>query len=150
MRRLVPVLLLASCAAPRGAAPHPLDGTIPAILREDGIPGAVLVAGGVAEGVTLRKAYGTASVDTVFDLASCTKVVATTTAALRLVEAGRISLDDPVSRHLPAFAARDITVEELLRHRSGLPAYLRPRSLGGAEILREISRLERPKTTVYS
>ena len=60
--------------------------------------------------------------DTVFDLASLTKVVATTTVTLALAGQRLIGLDDPVTRYLPAFAAPDVTVRELLSHTSGLPA----------------------------
>ncbi len=60
---------------------------------------------------------------TIFDLASLTKVVATTTAVMQLVEQGRIDLDAPVARYWPAFGVngkRSITVRELLTHYSGL------------------------------
>ena len=43
--------------------------------------------------------------DTVFDLASMTKVVATTTAVMQLVDAGRLRLDDPAAKYWPEFAA---------------------------------------------
>lgn len=62
--------------------------------------------------------------DDVFDLASLTKVVATTTAVMQLVEAGRLELDRPVADYWPAFAAHGkgaITVRQLLTHVSGLP-----------------------------
>ena len=61
--------------------------------------------------------------DTIFDLASLTKVVATTTAVMRLVEQGRIRLNDPVARHVPGFeryGKGNITVRHLLTHVSGL------------------------------
>jgi uncharacterized protein YbbC (DUF1343 family) len=67
------------------------------------------------------------TVDTVFDLASLTKVVATTTAIMQLRERGRIDLDAPVSRYWPEFARRGkarITVRQLLSHGSGLRAGL--------------------------
>jgi uncharacterized protein YbbC (DUF1343 family) len=65
------------------------------------------------------------TVDTVFDLASLTKVVATAPSVMTLVEAGKLRLEEPVARHLPDFAAggggrADVTVEELLTHRAGL------------------------------
>lgn len=65
--------------------------------------------------------------DTLFDLASVTKVVAGTTAALLLLDAGLICLDDPVGRFLPAFSTgekRDITIRHLLTHTSGLPPWI--------------------------
>jgi CubicO group peptidase (beta-lactamase class C family) len=63
---------------------------------------------------------------TIYDLASLTKVVATTSVVLRLVETGRMRIDAPVREHLPEFAGggRDaVTVEHLLTHSSGLPAW---------------------------
>lgn len=62
---------------------------------------------------------------TVYDVASLTKVVATTTAAMLLVEDGRLDLDAPVSHYLPEFSggAKDrVLVRHLLTHTSGLPA----------------------------
>ena len=148
MRRLAPVLaLLAACSDP--PEPSPLDRIVPPILESDRIPGAVIVVG-TKDSVTYRKAFGAARLDTVFDLASCTKVVGTTTAAMKLIEEGRLSLDHPVGRSLPVFGARDITVRELLVHRSGLPPYLTPKSRGSGRVLAEISRLERPKKYAYS
>ncbi len=61
--------------------------------------------------------------DTIFDVASLTKVVATAPCVMRLVEEGRIQLDDPVQTHLPEFTGEgrdDITVRHLLTHTSGL------------------------------
>jgi len=61
--------------------------------------------------------------DTIFDLASLTKPIATTTALLWLVHEGAVGLDDPVAKYLPAFAERDkeaVTLRHLLTHSSGL------------------------------
>lgn len=67
-------------------------------------------------------------VETRFDLASLTKVVATLPAILRLIDQGVFGLDDPVAKVLPAFGADDakraITIRHLLSHTSGLPAWL--------------------------
>src|SRR5262249_32177874 len=63
------------------------------------------------------------TLDTVFDLASLTKVVATTPSVLRLVQGGKLRLDDAVARHIPEFGANgkdNITVRQLLTHFSGL------------------------------
>ncbi|HYG60284.1 MAG TPA: serine hydrolase domain-containing protein, partial [Symbiobacteriaceae bacterium] len=62
--------------------------------------------------------------DTLFDLASLTKVVATTPAVLHLLEAGAFSLETPVADLLPVFADRRVTVRHLLTHTSGLPAWM--------------------------
>jgi CubicO group peptidase (beta-lactamase class C family) len=61
--------------------------------------------------------------DTIFDVASLTKVLATTPAIMLLVERGKISLDDPVSAYIPEFTGdkAGITIRQLLTHTSGLP-----------------------------
>ncbi|MFD1414429.1 serine hydrolase domain-containing protein [Oceanobacillus jeddahense] len=64
--------------------------------------------------------------DTVFDLASLTKVVATLPAVLKLIDEGEIRLDDPVTFFLPSFAANgkeEVKLRHLLTHTSGLPAH---------------------------
>lgn len=96
------------------------------------MPGAV-VAVGEGGGTVYRAAFGQRSLepagepmraDDIFDVASLTKVVATTTAVMQLVEAGLVRLDDPAAAYWPAFAANgkaEITVRQLLTHTSGLP-----------------------------
>ena len=67
-----------------------------------------------------------ASDDTIFDLASLTKVLATTALVMRLLERGRIGLDDRVSQHLLSWQdadRTDVTLRDLLAHCSGLPAH---------------------------
>jgi CubicO group peptidase (beta-lactamase class C family) len=67
-----------------------------------------------------------AATDTLYDLASITKLF-TATAAMRLVEQGKLTLDEPVAHWLPDFAAggkQDVTLRQLLTHTSGLPADL--------------------------
>ena len=98
-----------------------------------GIPGAVLLVGRGGT-IALRSAFGYAAVrpdpprpadlDTIYDLASLTKVVATTTAVMLLWEAGKIDLDAPVARVLPALAASwgSVTPRHLLTHTAGLVA----------------------------
>jgi CubicO group peptidase (beta-lactamase class C family) len=75
---------------------------------------------------------------TMFDMASLTKPIATTTAVLQLCERGLLDLDERVATYLPAFAAggkERVTIRDLLRHTSGLPAwellYLPGRAEGG-------------------
>ena len=94
-------------------------------------PGAVVVVG-QGNGTLFEKAYGfratvpaeeAMTLDTVFDLASLTKVVATTTAVMTLVEDGRLRLNDPVAAHIPGFERYNkgvITIRHLLTHVSGL------------------------------
>ncbi|MFT3767267.1 MAG: DUF1343 domain-containing protein [Minicystis sp.] len=103
-----------------------------AITREE-VRGAVVavVHGGR---VVFQRAYGLRSkepeervmtADTVFDLASLTKAVATAPSVMLLVEQGKLRLSDPVAQHLPSFAKNGkdhITVEQLLLHTSGLVA----------------------------
>jgi CubicO group peptidase (beta-lactamase class C family) len=101
-----------------------------AIARRD-IPGGVVLIGHNGK-VIYRKAYGWRSIeparevmtaDTVFDLASLTKCIATTSSVMKLVQEGRVRLNDPVATYLPEFAQNDkgeITVRELLTHFSGL------------------------------
>jgi CubicO group peptidase (beta-lactamase class C family) len=110
-----------------------LDGVLADGIAHGDCPGAVVLV--VHQGRTVfRKAYGRRSlrpaamdmtVDTVFDLASLTKPLATATSLLLLVDQGKVRLDDSVAKHLPAFAVKGkeaITVEQLLLHTSGLMA----------------------------
>lgn len=83
-----------------------------------------------------RRAFGTLTYDasspettgdTVFDLASLTKVISTTTLVMRALDAGRLDLDEPVRARLPEWRGEDraaVTIRDLLTHASGLPAYL--------------------------
>jgi uncharacterized protein YbbC (DUF1343 family)/CubicO group peptidase (beta-lactamase class C family) len=108
-----------------------VDSVIQSAVAEGNIPGAVLVVGHNGA-VVYRKAYGSRaleprrepmSLDTVFDLASLTKVIATTTAVMQLVEHGKVRMNDPVAKYLPEFGQNgkdDITVRQLLTHYSGL------------------------------
>lgn len=109
-----------------------LDPIVQAAIQNHEVPGAVLLIGHDGR-VTYRKAFGNRSieptrtpmtVDTVFDIASLTKVVATTTAVMQLVEKGKVRLNDPVVKYIPEFGQNgktDITVRDLLTHYSGLP-----------------------------
>lgn len=103
-------------------------------ITAGGYPGAAVVVGRRGYSV-FEKGYGrlgwTASSpavvpdESVYDLASLTKVVGTATAAMILYDEGRLDLDAPVSTYLPAFsggARDDVTVRHLLTHTSGLPA----------------------------
>ena len=95
------------------------------------LPGAVIVAG-IGDRVVYRKSVGNRALrpsvepmtlDTIFDLASLTKVVATTTAVMQLVEDGQLRLADRVSMYIPGFEryGKDrITIRHLLTHTSGL------------------------------
>ena len=132
-----PVLPMADPAR-AGLLPERLavaDALVARAVAGSGIPGAVLLVarGGI---VGLRRPYGHSRVrpdappmapDTIFDLASLTKPVATGTAVAQLVEAGRVELDAPVGRYLAPFARAGgdkerITIRHLLTHAAGLPA----------------------------
>jgi uncharacterized protein YbbC (DUF1343 family)/CubicO group peptidase (beta-lactamase class C family) len=108
-----------------------VDSIISDAIAQQQIPGAVLIVGHDGR-VAYRKAYGdraleprreTMTLDTIFDCASLTKVVATTTAILQLWEQGKFRMNDPVAKYLPEFAQngkQDITIRQLLVHYSGL------------------------------
>ena len=61
---------------------------------------------------------------TLFDLASLTKPIVVGTLCMQLVESGRLSLNTPAEKYLPAFAQTGVTLKHLLTHTSGLPAWL--------------------------
>jgi len=111
---------------------------IEAAVREEmekgNIPGVVVLVG-QGEEILYHKAFGfevvepyrePMSPDTIFDLASVSKPVGTATAILILRDRGKIGLEDPVGRYLPAFAVNGkekAQIRHLLGHTSGLPAY---------------------------
>ncbi|MBP9002398.1 MAG: DUF1343 domain-containing protein [Candidatus Hydrogenedentes bacterium] len=107
------------------------DAWLAEAVRRSGAPGAVACVG--REGrVVWTGAYGLrqrspvqepTDTETRYDLASLTKVVATTTAVMRLVEAGRLDLDHPVSEWLPLRGLDRFTLRHCLTHTTGLPAY---------------------------
>src|SRR5262245_3995676 len=103
-------------------------------VAERAFPAAVVEVGRASD-LLWREAFGRLSFDddaraarddTIFDLASLTKVLATSSIALRQTEPGPIGLDDPVSAHVAAWneASRQaVTIRDLLSHSSGLPAH---------------------------
>lgn len=80
--------------------------------------------------------------ETLFDLASLTKVVATLPIILMLIQERQIGLNDPVSRYIGTFMHNNVNIKHLLQHTSGLPADLpfMPRHTEGREVLKEICR----------
>src|SRR5829696_8267659 len=102
-----------------------MDAVIAEEIANKKLPGAVVLVGRKGR-VVWRKAYGARTVeparevmtpDTIFDLASLTKVVATATSVMILVERGKVRLSDPVSVHIPELKGegRDrLTIEQLL------------------------------------
>ncbi len=135
-------LLLATAATARAAPPArargdglgAIDGVVRDAIAARELPGAVVLVGHNKQ-VVFRRAYGDRAVlpqvetmtpDTIFDLASLTKTVATAPSILILEQEGKLRLTDPVVRFLPDFAAGGgdrarITIEELLTHRAGFP-----------------------------
>jgi CubicO group peptidase (beta-lactamase class C family) len=111
-----------------------VDRALDKAIASAEIPGAVVVASrrfgeetlehvSVRGSAVLRPERLPMARETIFDLASLTKVMATTAALMRLVHEGAVALDDPVSKHLPHFAERGkdaVTVRHLLTHSSGL------------------------------
>jgi uncharacterized protein YbbC (DUF1343 family)/CubicO group peptidase (beta-lactamase class C family) len=124
----------ARSAAAAGLDSKRLDEIAPlveAAIAEKKLPGAVVLVGR-GDRVLYLKAIGNRAVepttepmtlDTIFDLASLTKVVATTTSVMKLMEDGRIRMNDRVATFIPGFERYkkgDITVRHLLTHTSGL------------------------------
>ncbi len=135
MRLFIFLLAAAGMVAAQGPDAQSLGARVDPIIdeavRTELIPGAVLAVGHRGQ-MVYRKAYGFRSltptreamtVDTIFDAASLTKVVATTPLLMKLFEAGKIRLDDPVTKYLPEFQGgkSDITIRLLMTHFSGMP-----------------------------
>ena len=137
----VPVLVLAAAvgiaaqvlppAVASSAGFAPIAPLVEAAIVRHDLPGAVILVGR-GDAVVYHHAFGRRAVrpvaeamteDTIFDLASLTKVVATTTGVMKLVEEGRIRLNDPVAQFVPDFGRygkSGITIRHLLTHTSGL------------------------------
>jgi CubicO group peptidase (beta-lactamase class C family) len=111
-----------------------IDRVIERGIKAGGYPGAAVVVG--RRGATVwekgfgrmgwtSESGGVVAERTIYDLASLTKVIATTTAVMILFDEGKIHLDDQVSRYIPEFTGggkENVTLRMLLEHRSGLPA----------------------------
>jgi beta-N-acetylhexosaminidase len=122
-------------ASPPGAAA--IDAAIETAISRRITPGAVVAIGG-REGLIYLRGYGAtdygpgsppATETTLYDIASLTKVVGTTLAVMRLVDQGRVGLDDPLHRHLTGWPRGgwrdDVTIRRLLTHSSGLAPFVR-------------------------
>jgi uncharacterized protein YbbC (DUF1343 family)/CubicO group peptidase (beta-lactamase class C family) len=112
------------------AASKALDDTIQQAIDQNRMPGAVLIIGHDGK-VVYRKAYGKRAIvpqpeamtlDTIFDCASLTKVVATTSSLMKLFEEGKFRLNDKITDYIPEFQGgkSEITIRNLLTHFSGL------------------------------
>ncbi|MDE1175237.1 MAG: sodium/solute symporter [Edaphobacter sp.] len=137
------VFLSAASHQSRATAPAPDFSQITTLvdnaIAQHKLPGAVIVVGHDGK-VLFHQAYGNRKIegepspdgstaaepmteDTVFDMASLTKCLATTTAMMQLYDEGKYQFDDPVAKYLPEFAANGkehVTIRELLTHYSGL------------------------------
>ena len=129
------VFLAAVCGLPNSTA-HALDGIAPLVhdaIEAGNLPGAVIMVAD-QDHVLYAAAFGDRQLepsrepmmlDTVFDLASLTKPIATATSVMRLVQDEKLALERPVADYLPAFAANgkgSIRVCDLLLHQGGLIA----------------------------
>ena len=141
----VPTPTLTPTPAPTPVAPPALvaavEGALQRAVQRNALPGGVALVRfkGVplllqAHGLSRKYEAGAklsanaipAAPDTLYDLASITKLF-TTTCVMRLVEQGRLALDEPVAGWMPEFAAggkEQVTLRQLLTHTSGLPDYL--------------------------
>ena len=107
-----------------------MDALVAADIEKKLLPGAVVMVGRKGR-IVWRKAYGARAlepareamtIDTIFDLASLTKVVATATSIMILVERGKVRLDSPITRYIPQLSGKgreSVTIEHLLTHVSG-------------------------------
>jgi len=108
-----------------------IDPVVQKAIDEEKIPGAVVVVGR-ADGVAYAKAFGRRAVeptaepmtrDTIFDMASLTKPIATATAMMTLIEEGKVRPADPIVKFFPELDNHGkgrITIDHLMRHRAGL------------------------------
>ena len=107
-----------------------IDALVEKDITDKKLPGAVVVIGHKGK-IVYRKAFGNRAlvpnvekmtIDTIFDVASLTKVVATTTSIMMLVERGQIRLNDTIGKFIPEIAdenVRKITIQQLMTHVSG-------------------------------
>jgi CubicO group peptidase (beta-lactamase class C family) len=111
-----------------------IDRVVTRGITAGGYPGAAVIVGRDGAAV-MEQGFGhldwsrssarVSPTQTIYDLASLTKVIGTTTAIMVLYDQGRIKLDDRVVQYLPEFTGGDkdsVTIRQLLEHRSGLPA----------------------------
>ena len=167
------LLLLVQTAGSSGPAAFSAARFDPLVqdgIRQGGYPGAALIVGR-RDTILFAKGYGhltwsasSAAVDpdsTMYDLASLTKVIATTTSLMLLVERGRVRLDEPVSTYIAELKGPQtapITLRQLLTHTSGLRADLPEPELTAirdsaalmARVLRETPRVTPGTRVIYS
>ena len=113
-----------------------VDEIIQSAIKDSAFPGAAVLVSKEGE-VIYENAFGhltyddtsaAVTVNTIYDIASLTKVIATTTAVMICYEKNLFTLDDPVAKYIPEFlqnGKEKITIKNLLLHNSGLPAFKR-------------------------
>ena len=113
-----------------------VDEIIHSSIKDSAFPGAVVLVSKDGN-IIYEKAFGhltyddtsaTVTINTIYDIASLTKVIATTTAVMICYDKNLFSLDDPVVKYLPEFSLNGkekVTIKNLLLHNSGLPAFKR-------------------------
>jgi uncharacterized protein YbbC (DUF1343 family) len=152
----VVIVISASSQILREEQMAPISEIAKKAVQAGKIPGAVILVGHEGK-VVYRNVFGMSAlkpkkhpmtIHTIFDVASLTKVIATSTAVMQLVEMGKLNLEDPVVRYWPEFKGNgkeEITVRDLLTHYSGLrPALdLKPSWSGYDTALRMIEE-EKP------
>ena len=129
-----------------------LDALVQEMIKRKATPGCQLL---IAKNGTVvwNKAYGyytydsliSVSTETLFDLASITKVAATTLAVMKLAEEGRIATNQPLSAYLPELQKgnkKDLRIDELMVHQAGLQAWI-------PFYKQTLDSLQRPKTALY-
>lgn len=119
----------------RSGCEQQIESLIEQAIADKKMPGAVVLIGHRGS-IVYRRAFGNRSlepglepmtVDTIFDMSSLTKVLATATSVMLLAERGQLLLSDPVSKYIPHLKdplARSITLEQLLTHTSGYATQL--------------------------
>jgi CubicO group peptidase (beta-lactamase class C family) len=144
-----------------------LDEIIQSAIKDSAFPGAVVLVSKEGK-IIYEKAFGhltyddtstTVTINTIYDIASLTKVIATTTAVMICFDKNLFSLDDPVEKYLPEFSLNGkekVTIKNLLLHNSGLPAFKRfyKRYSSAEEVIKDIYKTplsyEPGSKTVYS
>ena len=113
-----------------------VDGIVNSAIADSAFPGAQLAI--IKDGLLVYdRSFGSLTYapdsppvgeGTMYDLASLTKVIATTSAVMKLLDSGKIALDDPVAKYIPRFDAGEkaaLTIRHLLLHRGGFPPFRR-------------------------
>jgi len=116
-----------------------IDSLVQSGIRDKIFPGASILIGNGSQ-ILYKNVYGNFTYDpsspkvesnSLFDLASVTKVIATTSCIMKLVDDNKLSIEDKVEKYIPEFASQDkgnVKIKNLLLHNSCMPAYYTPKS----------------------